>query len=370
MFNSDLWKEVLLFNGCCDTFCEVIQCSKTLYNNLTDSNYLMERIEFIVSCIDNIPKYVKNLKIYLDFNQKILKKLPKDLTILNIKFVGDKKYIDIGNLPKNLTKLTLDNCDDILHIENLCEQIKELNLIDINTYSIDQELIDTLPKLKNLETFYIKNTYLHDTLKCSFLKYLPSTVTTLKVEDCSIYREHLEYISKDLKNLSLKSLKIVSYEYIREICYEHMKFLPKDLISLNLFGTNMTNVTMKYIKENLINLEELDISYSWIDDDGMKYLPKNLKKLYVSYNQISEKYLKSLHPNLEVVIGKKPVSITKAGKITRCDSEDAEIENYIVQNLNDIKTRIIKNNSASDSEDEDIEKNIRNKGVMEKNKDN
>jgi len=71
--------------------------------------------------------------------------------------------------------------------------------------------------------------------------------------------------------------------------------IPRDVKELDFFGTQVTDVGLKYLAF-LKNLKSLKLSGTKVSDAGMKELAalKNLTKLNLSFTQVSDAGLKEL----------------------------------------------------------------------------
>jgi len=179
----------------------------------------------------DILKYLPLMLSYLDLSHSNvtsngIKYLPDSLNVLGLQGCD---IVTIHSLPSSLKKLDLSRCIDIQDYERVCyllpSSLKELNLAFC--YKINSKGI----------------------------RYLPPSLETLNLNNCSITDNDLQHLPSSLKSLNLNLCKITD---------NGLKYLP-------------------------ISLTSLDLRWNLITANGLRYLPSSLKTLSIGeskYNNI------------------------------------------------------------------------------------
>jgi E3 ubiquitin-protein ligase SspH2 len=201
-------------------------------------------------------------------------------------YLTDFKDEDIGKLPRNLKRLAIEDCKDIINLRDF----PDVRILKIRSCSIGSlELPSSLRylymndvKLDNLQN--MPDIIVLNILNCGYINLgkLPPTLEDLTLIHVSINTlpelpPRLEIL--DIQETPIKKLEnlpdTITYLYINDSSVEHINHLPRSLVELHI---NRTRIQM--LPELPPDLEVLDCSKSMLR--LVPKLPNGLKELYCS----------------------------------------------------------------------------------------
>lgn len=259
---------------------------------------------YLVDCgirevIEKIPRKVEYLDMsHCGLMDEDLKKLPKNLTSLNLSWSHRISDEGLKYLSKQLLSLCLDNCYLITDagLENLSRELKFLSLY--NCRKITSEGIRRLPP--RLVFLNLENTEITDEAVESF----PSTLTSLNLNFTLITDIALERLPISLTFLGLRACYFIKSQGVIKLFQR-----CKNLTSLNL--ALCCTITDTIIENLPKTVTSLDISgCGRITDKGLRIISKYLK--IIELGQINHpKIVEELHRRLPDCVIKYRVSKKK-----------------------------------------------------------
>ena len=225
----------------------------TKHNYSWDVNYSLvnydKKIKFIEHChrIKYLRDYTVNFKYYISEFPKFLK---NDLKVIKIRAFN---LYDLEILKYN----------------------KDVKVLDVRScYNIDNnKFLNLLQNFKHLKELAISNTLINDSIIPLINTF---NLKSLSFEAC-ISLQNLD----SLKQENLKTLKIISHQYLDNGVINRLVSKLNNIENLTLSILNIDIRTVSYISKVGKNLINLDISYSQniIDDIALFTIAKNCQKL-------------------------------------------------------------------------------------------
>lgn len=309
----------------------------TKYNEYWEVNYNLDKydkkIKFIDHCynIKYLQDYTSNFKYYISEYHKLL---THNLTTIKIR-AFNQYDLELVKYNKNIKNLDIKSCYNIhnKHFLEVLDGLKNLRYLSISNSVIDDNIIPIINNYK---------------------------LKTLTLEACvSLNRLDL------LKIENLKTLRIISHQYLDNSTINNLVYSLKKLEKLTLSITNIDIRTMYAISKVGANLKVLDISYpqNTIDNVAIFAISKgclNLENLNINGTEVSDSgiiYLSDHCPKItRLSLAGTYISNTsfiniarKYPKLTFLESAFNSIDNYGVEYLlckcKNIKYLNILNNS-------------------------
>jgi hypothetical protein len=303
------------------------------FNKLVDNlPNMLERIVFggrFDKSIDNLPDTITHLSFYVEFYSEELYKFGFGSNVKKYCTTVEKNITDTENiysfalrpedhraqdfeicdcefsqkiikLPKKLTHLVIDDCKNLINLDNLIESSK---LTHLQAKHLSKNFLLNLPNtLEHLSLFVTSPDEIKLPIKLKFikmnfvnckeiLKSLPEDLEILIIMGNKYYRYDLDnntYLY-DLSNLpsSLKYLKIKDWDKFNY----NLDYLPSSL----------THLTISTKTNNPLNNLPSSITHLWIDgkNEELFYPQNNIKELYCS-NEYIKKNINHIDKNISV----------------------------------------------------------------------
>ena len=165
---------------------------------------------------------------------------------------------------------------DLLRLNNNKQQVKDLNLVDIQqyVYSDGQEML-TLQQLLELQSQFKKN-------------------LLIEIKD-ELTRNEMESLNRILQQVDLKYIKIISFHlyiinYFRQyvdVMYLKNKLSKKEIMNLNKLEIYSVNLNVDYYQNSTHSMyiqSNLYVSYWTVDDVSMQQILQEEKVEFLTTN--------------------------------------------------------------------------------------
>ena len=251
--------------------------------------------------IIDIRKKLDNIKLRFKLYQ--IKKLDFSKEAINDEemfFIFDYDYINLEYLNLENKNLTDKGIKALLN-----NSLGKLKYLNISNNSITDEGLSYLKNLYNLNELILLNMVM---LSDDYFAFLQSNsfINTMQILKCDKKGLTLRYISPNYNNFSLPNLKTLKMISLR---YEILKDLKELLI----------------LDKIISRIIELDLSYTYLIDNGMLRLIKNIhffKKIEIinlentKITTKSIKYIEQLEKqNIKIIINKNNITIRTQKKV-------------------------------------------------------
>jgi hypothetical protein len=255
-----------------------------------------------VKVLDQLPTDLEELVLDSTLTDEMALSLPRSLQRLKIQGFNDLSAQGIFNLPRTLIKLVLKNKElNKESVANLPPGLLEFELLGAR---LEEGSVQFLPK--NLLYLYIPKSNLTDTevnqlprtikvLDLSATQIsdaafcdLPPFLVSLRLDRCAFI------IGKSFRMLPL-TLRRLSIANCDGIHLNHLAQLPNSLQVLNIQGNFKLNSQTQIKLPDSLKLLNLS---GWKIGDRFKFLPKDLKTLDLSYTEITNSLVEKLPKGL------------------------------------------------------------------------
>lgn len=200
---------------------------------------------------------LKSLKLYDQINNDVMRCLPPNLVSLDL---SSLRSSELSHYPPFLQKLTVGTiCSG--RLSHLPNTLKELTICDFES-SLDG-IYNSFPS--NLEKLSINGKGFFGN---NYLENLPSSITHLTLNYCSISDEGIKFLPSGLKVFEIRSNI--------DITNSGLSYLPKSLTSLHLFQSySISDQGLKNLNLPCLKLLELHQMHG-IRGEGFQYLTPDL----------------------------------------------------------------------------------------------
>ena len=258
-----------------------------IFTNIEYLRFSFDRKINFVKFAKHIPNSVKILHLCShEIKNSEIKLLPKTLTYLKI---NAKKLVNPIDLPRDLTNLSLYNCQNLTidFLNNLPYKITTLKFYHLTIVNFELKLLVNLVSLDlnhgQIKTFVLENCLDLKTLdlhKNELIEFPQSILKLTNLESLNLRWNKLSQIPKEFSQLeNLKYLDLCENKLIE---FPTAIFM---LLKLKTLGLNENQITKIFILDSkLENLKKLDLSGNFIIEIHLQ-LPK-LKILNLNLNNI------------------------------------------------------------------------------------